>query len=149
MTNFSQTITNVLAPVGGGTVNLWNRYNWNAFKWGSGSLVRGIGKLISESTSLPDTSISKQTYHWLNPESITPTEQYSKNVTKEAISETISTSADADYEYLQPGDCDWTYVFPSGATNLEDRDFVTWTSGAVASQTWADAANTPTSWSQQ
>lgn len=168
MADHSQTIVNGIAPVAGGVPNLWNANTWNSFRWGTGSIPLAVGKSISESvtpdSALPQKSIFhildgetlsptsepiKDLTHYLDGETLAPDDSYSKNVVLAPFTGTIDTIGGADYEYLQPGDSDWTYVFPSAASNAEDRDFATWTSGAVASPTWNEGVSTSITWSQQ
>lgn len=127
MANFTITISNSLNVFGIAPADLWNAYDWNAFLWGEGTtdLPVTVGKVLDNSTS-SDSSQTRSQAH--------------------SIDNTVGTDVDMGNETLsEPSG--WSYVFPNQASNLEDRDFTTWTEGTSSSTTWTTATAASTTWS--
>lgn len=127
MADFSITITNRLNVFGPAPSSKWNAFAWNAFKWGEGTadLATEVGKAISNALTLSDA--------------------FAKDSTRSFV-ETLTVTGDMGSEYLTDA-AGFTYVFPSNATNAEDRDIPDWSSATAGSPTWASAAAGGTSWS--
>lgn len=63
------------------------------------------------------------------------------------ISESVTVVGDLADEYLQDSD-GYYYMFPDRATDAEDRDFATWSSGTAGAPSWTSGAVSSASWSQ-
>ncbi len=81
MTNFSKTCTNILNVFG--RADLWNDYDWNAFKWGDGTadLPIRFTKVI-DNTVTPDTTIPIKIFVKVVDNSVTPTSDMVKYFSK-------------------------------------------------------------------
>lgn len=123
------TIANHINCFGPAPSNKWNAWNWAAFAWGEGEsdLIAYVVKLLSESVSTSDT--------------ITPTVDFYLS-----IANTLSPVGDMGSEVLADGS-GYTYVFPSDATDGEDRDTPSWSSGSASSASFTCQAAGSTTWS--
>ena len=145
MTDYTQTVVNYLDVQGQDSANLWNSVTWNSFKWasvqdiivlvekplansitGSMSLTFDIAKLISESQA-SDTSVFSSLGR--------------------TIGLALTASGDLSSQVLEDSD-GWTYNFPSGADDGEERDFTTWTEATAQSSTWTSGTAQTTTWSE-
>lgn len=99
---------------------------WGTTKWGYGSFnqIFSIGKNISNSLSM-DSSLQ------LN--------------TSKVLSSTIAVTSDLSSEQLKNGS--WNYVFPSNASDGENRDFTSWADGSDASTSFTCLAASTSTWS--
>jgi hypothetical protein len=115
LANFTITVSNYVNTFGGIT-NKWNAFTWGSFKWGEGTadLPVDVMHVISES---------------ITPSSATPEKEVFF-----LISNDLPVSGDLSSEDLQDG-AGYNYVFVSNASDAENRDFVTYTSGSVQNNT--------------
>jgi hypothetical protein len=144
MADLSITISNSLNVFGLGPPSLWGE-DWNEFNWGYGSATIPHDATHVYSTDLtPDTSMAFEVSH-LVEETLTPTDDYSKEASISYNNDLVPEFEMTD-ERLGDGS-GYTYVFPSDATNLEDRDVPSYTSQAAGSQTYTSAAVGSTTWS--
>ena len=109
--------------------------------WGWRNVEKQITKATSESVTLTDAETKSVTKAL--SESSTLTDDFTKQ-TDRTISESVTMSGDAVTENLQRGN--WTHVFPSDATNAEDRDFSSWTSGTTATAGWTSGTTGASGW---
>lgn len=144
MANFSITISNSLNLLGLGPPSLWGE-KWNQFYWGFGSATIPFNVLHVYSTDLtPDTSMAFEASHLIQ-ESLTPTSDVSKEAQITYSNDLVSEFEMTD-EQLSDGS-GYTYIFPSDASNLEDRDYPTYASQAAGTQTYTSASVGSTNWS--
>ncbi len=148
MADHTKNLTNPVRTFGGGPASLWNAYNWNAFNWGEGTAEFTHSVVHVYSNSQPATSAvgSKQVLHYAEAQTVTPTDAYAKAPTFNMPANAVTVSGDNSNETLQDG-AGYSYVFPSNATNLEDRDDVTWTPAAEPTSSWTSATEAATVWS--
>lgn len=131
MTNFNVTVAERLNLFGVAPSDKWNEANWAAFIWGEGTnkvLVRYVALLGNDQITATDT--------------LSASAQFNRTV-----SETIPLEGAPSSEVLTDGS-GYAHVFPSGATDGEDRDPVSWSSGAAGSGSWTSQAAASTSWSE-
>ena len=127
MANLSQTVTNSLNLFGVAPSDKWNAYAWNAFKWGEGTQDLGVHIIHAITNSItPDTTVIF-------------------SVTK-LLSNTLTVTEDMSSERLTDSE-GYAYVFPDNTTELEGRDFTTWTAGTSGSATWTSGTTAVTTWS--
>lgn len=144
MADLSITIANATTPLGMSPPVIWNAFTWNASLWGySGDLPIDVIKGIA-STTTPDTTLGFSVIHALS-ESVTSDSAVGFDVIKGLAESVTFDSAPISETLTDPAG--YTHVFPSNATNAEDRDIPTWTSGTVAGASWSTATVTTTTWS--
>lgn len=162
MTDLSITIYNGFGIVGVEPAVLWASGNWGSLIWGSSGdwktdVIKGIDNSLSPTTALAfdvrhridvDLTVANvpgfSVLHGIDL-TLTPDSDVGKQAVL-TIDNTITATEDMARETL--GDSNgYSYVFPSGATNLEDRDDVTWTSGTTAAASWSSQAAGSTTWS--
>lgn len=129
MANLTITITNSIRCFGPAPSDKWNAYNWNAFKYGEGTvdLAVNVGKFLSNSITT-DNALTIVT-----------------NINK-VITNTIAMTSENASEGLKDSD-GFSYVFVSNTTNGESRSFSTWASGTANAPTWASGTAGSTTWS--
>jgi hypothetical protein len=150
MANLTITVNSTVGVFGGSLTNKWNVYNWNAFTWGEGSpqdLVVAVEKLIANTASPTSDVGAKHIEHVISASdnSTSWSTAVFSEFTKLIDCGTVTTSFETSNETLSQGI--WSYIFPSNASNLEDRDMVSWTSGTVGSTTWTTGTAGSTTWS--
>ena len=145
MADHSITVDNTLTFHGHGYPSIWNAVTWNAFTWGWSSDSETRVEKVIDSTATPTTDVGKYVIHWLDSEGVT-LDSAVENAFVMAISEALSVSSDR-YSAVLTDSNGYTHVFPSDATDAEDRDIPTWTSGTVGSVSWTSGTVAATSWS--
>lgn len=107
--------------------NAWNAWNWDEFLWGEGTAdMPIIFTKVVDSTVTPDDDIVK----------------YQTKV----IDSDLSISGDMQSEELMDAN-GYSYVYPSNASDLEDRDPTTWSQGSNSTASWSTGVATSTTWS--
>jgi len=148
MADFSITISSSLALIGKDPPNLWNEYNWNEFNWGSGDplddLIQDVSKLITNSQGIA-TGVIRDIFHLTDGNTLTLTSAIIARVFK-LISNSQALGSDPSRQVLSSGN-GWDYIFPSDATNAEDRDFPNWTKPAAQSDGWSEVSIPSDGWS--
>ncbi len=133
MADYVITITNGVRLFGNGPSTKWGDSNgyaytmvWGTSKWGesSFSLVFNVEKLI-ENYVTPDTIII--------------------NETEKLIQNDLTLSEDLSSEMLRQGD--WSYIFPPGVTENEDRIFTSFTCSSAQTVSYTCLAVGSTTWS--
>lgn len=133
MADYVKTITNSVNLFALAPSTKWGQsfgapytMTWGTTKWGYGSFnqIFSIGKNISNSLSM-DSSLQ------LN--------------TSKVLSSTIAVTSDLSSEQLKNGS--WNYVFPSNASDGENRDFTSWADGSDASTSFTCLAASTSTWS--
>jgi hypothetical protein len=129
MADYSQTVVEGLRVFGGAPTNQWEAYNWNAFTWGEGNnaFIANPLVLISDSQSLAQTDEVQAAFF-------------------AAVAEAITTGMVPTSEVLTDGS-GYSYVFPNNTTDGEERDPVSWASGAAGSTSWSSGTAGSTDWS--
>jgi hypothetical protein len=129
MADYNVTVVESLRLFGVQPSDKWQQYNWNAFLWGEGTnaVLASASPLIAESQSFTDD--------------LTTAAEFNRQV-----DEAITLSGAPSSEVLRDGN-GYVYVFPSAASDGEDRDPVDWASGTTASATWSSQAAASTTWS--
>lgn len=145
MTDFAKTIANSLNALGGGVTRKWNAFLWGTF-WGEGS-IGFAERLVTHQFSSPCTVATIEHFdvlHGLENAQGTDTGFVFGPIVMIGSSLTLQSNPD-DMRLLDGAG--YTYVFPSGASDLLDRDFPIYTSSAANLSTWTTSTvGTPT-WS--
>jgi hypothetical protein len=129
MANYNVTVVESLRLFGVQPSDKWQEYNWNAFLWGEGTnaVLASASPVIAESQAFSDD--------------LTTAAQFNRTV-----DESLALSGAPSSEVLRDGN-GYIYVFPSDATDGEDRDPVDWSSNATGSGAWSSQAAASTTWS--
>ena len=129
MAAFTITVTNRLNLFGPAGTDLWNAYNWNAFKWGEGTkdLTTTTRKVVTN-TLTPTDLFSEQTYFAI------------------AIANAFSPASDMSAGYLRDRS-GYYHVFPGSVTNSDDRVDSSWAADTAGGSTWTQQTASSTSWS--
>lgn len=145
MAALSQTIRNGIGIVGGGPASLWNAHNWNAFKWGEGTL--DIGQIVVKgiTNALSPTSARGVGVLHLITEAFAVSDAFG-NTVRRLISESITATGDMTSESLRDAS-GYIYNFPDRTTEGESRTFATWSSSTSSASGWSTAAAASTTWS--
>lgn len=129
MADFTITISNSVNTFGPAPSSKWNAWAWNAFRWGEGThdLTVAFDKVIGNSL-VPTDAFSAETAFVVS------------------IANTLAPTADMGSEQLADA-AGYTYIFPSNASDAENRDIPDWTSGTAGSPSWSSGTAGSTSWS--
>jgi hypothetical protein len=131
MADFNITVTNSVNCFGG----------WLTTKWGDADFPWGTAKWGGKNTDLITYII-----HVLPSETLTPADSIDGHSAVHLVSETLTPTEALSNETLRDGS-GYAYVFPSQATNAEDRDDTTWSSAAAGSDPFTSASVASTTWS--
>ena len=128
MTAFAQTITNSLNLFGGSPSSLWLASNWNAFKWGQGTvtMIWNLDHIIANTLTVDSAIFSKDTI--------------------KVLSNSLIFSSEMTYESLQDSG-GYFYVYVPNTTNAENRSASTYASGSSGTNTWTSGITTTPTWS--
>jgi len=151
MADHNITISNSLNTFGPAPSDVWNAWNWNAFKWGEGTadLQVFVNLIVNTSDLAPTSAMS---LHWgfyisIADASLTPTSSIDAYLyTSITISNALSPTADMYSESLTDGS-GYSYVFASNVTNAEDGTTPTYTSVSDGTGTWTAVSAATTTWS--
>lgn len=129
MADYNVTISETLRLFGVQPSDKWAEYNWSAFLWGEGTnkVLASALSVVSESQTFTDD--------------LTTAAEFNRQV-----DEALTLSGAPSSEVLRDGN-GYVYVFPSAASDGEDRDPVDWASGTTAPGTWSSQAAASTTWS--
>ncbi len=151
MADHNITISNSLNTFGPAPTDLWNEWNWNAFKWGEGTadLQVFVNLIVNTSALAPSSAVELFWNFYISiadaslvlDSSVTPYFYTSIN-----IANTLTPVADMYAESLTDGS-GYNYVFPSNVTDAEQRTIPTYTDVDGASTTWTTSTASTTTWS--
>lgn len=162
MAELSTTINLGFSVVGVEPATLWNSGNWGTIVWGSSGdwgtdVIKGVDNSITPTITLAfqlikgiDNAFASEpamgfgVLHLVEAD-FAPTSEIGKAASI-GIDLSITPTEDMASEVLSDS-AGYTYVFPSNATNLEDRDDPTWSSGTASSAGWTSASVAATTWS--
>jgi hypothetical protein len=125
MADFTQLISNTIECWGGKTAQRWGSMEWNTNVWafGDGTLVKSVGKTLSNIITLTDAYF---------------------RVPVRVIRNTVTVTVDLSNQTL--GDSDgYQYVF-GDSTNAEDRPLTSFSVVAQQTSSYTTLVNTVTSW---
>lgn len=147
MADLTQTVTNSVNVFGGGGTSLWAAYNWNAFKWGEGTVpfVFQVTHLLAETLS-PTSARSAADATHLVQDSYSGLDSVIIREAGPTISESLAPTSDMTSETLQDA-AGFFYVFDSNTTNHENQAIASFTSGSSPSGTWVSASASSSAWS--
>lgn len=144
MADLSVTIAVTTTVMGLSPATVWNQGQWGSFNWGyTGDFVTEVTKGIDNSEAAT-TSFNFEVTHAVEeslPSDSTLAFEYEKH-----IDVSVSPTSGLPAWYLQDGS-GYFYVFPDRTTDGEERDYPTWTSGAVAAGAWTSSTVGSTTWS--
>lgn len=144
MADHTITVANSLNLLGLGPPSLWGE-DWHELYWGYGSATFPFEVThIYDNSLTPDTTMSFDATRFIE-ETISTSDLTSKDQYIDLF-EGLSLDFETTDESLKDG-AGYTYVYPSDATNLEDRDYPTYTSQAANASTYTSAAVGSTTWS--
>jgi hypothetical protein len=131
MADFTITVGNSVAVLGMGAPTLWGAFDWGTGFWGAGSnpMVFDVDKA-------------------LDVETITTADALSKDTSRGAWSETITTAADATDQTKQDGN-GYFYVFTRPTLDAEERQITSYTSGTPPDTAWTEDVSSGPTWSEQ
>lgn len=140
------TVTNSVRAFGGGPSSLWNAYNWNAFKWGDGTvkIPDRITKQISNSLT-PDSARYFRFVHLVAVDPLTVDSARFVRF-KKLIANEISPTGDSTGQYVFDA-AGYYHVQPGGTTNNNDRVDSTWAAATRTAPVWAAGTASSTTWS--
>jgi hypothetical protein len=127
MAEFTASVSESVRCFGVAPSNKWNDYAWNAFIWGEGTaqIPVFVHMEVAESeAATADVNVGSFV----------------------GISESQAQAASLEDVYVRD-EQGYYHVFPDRATDGEEQDTPTWSSGTAASATWAEAASSAPVWS--
>jgi len=162
VTAYSKTISNGIGIVAVGPADAWGAYNWNAFKWGEGTV--DFGSSVSKGVDNTPTMSSSLNFQEMHLVDVTPTFDTSMGfmafhsvdssfsldnsmgmIPYIGISLTLSFASETVSETLYNGN--WAYVMPNNTTNFEDKTSTTWAAASTTAPTWTAVTPASTTWS--
>ncbi len=123
MADYSITISNQAALIGGGVRALWNSIEWGTDRWGDLELIQTFNKVLIVSPIFTST-VGRFDFQKSITESTTVSDSVSKDAAA-SIYETMSASTEFSGTVLENGN--WDYVFPRPTIEAEDQVNTTWT----------------------
>lgn len=147
MTAHQITISNSLRAFGGSPPSLWNAHNWNAFKWGDGTVK--VPWQFVHLVDADDLALDSARYFRLtklvDAESFTLDSSVNFSLTR-LISNTLDLVSDSAHQYVTDA-AGYYRLFPGGGTDGETRVSSAWTQGSAGSSAWTSGTVTSTVWS--
>lgn len=124
MADLSITIQNRLSVSGPSPTNKWGAFNWGE-NWGeSGDGYFTVGKNLSAGVSFSDNI------------DVTLTKVFGNS---------LSIGSRINFGTLTDGS-GYAYVFPDGVTDIDDRYIPTWTEASEPTQSFSEASEPSTTW---
>lgn len=141
------TISNSVRAFGGGPSSLWQSYNWNAFKWGEGTVKVPMAfvHLVSLGTLGMASTRGFQLTKLVAIDPMTLDSARGIDFTK-GISNSLGLDSDSSDQFLFDSE-GYFHVFPGNTTDANERVNPTWAAGAANSTTWTSSSVTATTWS--
>lgn len=132
MADFLITVTNSVRSFGPAPSTKWGAgspytMTWGTSKWGEGTqdLIVSVTKYLSNSQG-SDTTLYKSNSKFYSS-SVSPTGEMSREVLSDGSG--------------------YSYLYPDNTTDLEGRDFTTFTSGTAQTTSYSSATAQSTTWS--
>lgn len=145
MANFSITVVNTLDFFGPSQPTKWNSFLWNAANWGQDADLGTFTTKVVDSTVTPISDDVRYIMHAVDVETLTSDTDIVLYYTITILND-LTFDADMYSEVLTDG-AGYTRMFPSNATNAEDRDIPTWVDNSPASSSWSSSTPNSTTWS--
>ncbi len=148
MANFSKTITNSVRLFGQGPSSKWSAHNWNAFRWGEGTVDIRTDVVHYTGTALnAASSVQKSVFHYLDTQLQVLDSSVLKSASRTINMGAITVGGDLFSETLRDGS-GYQYNFPDRTAEGESRTFVTWTQAVDGSAAWTMTTAPSTTWSE-